>query len=211
MTIGMALYGDPRYPNEQFRFPDPFFSDATYTEIVKKGLVSTVDIAIMCADEDGLVTNECFWLASRCVKPAPGPFFLGGRWLASHGTSSQAASANMLRECGVSIDPQRFVPVWLACYRWGDCAQGQFPNRTNGLTHALVVNATERDAIGRGLTKTEYTPGYGLQPFGFNRLQGLMEGEFGHRVFLDVYHAVFPTQAERKARALQILHHRWRW
>ncbi|HKX73388.1 MAG TPA: hypothetical protein VJM32_05210 [Candidatus Saccharimonadales bacterium] len=136
-----ALDQDVR--REDFR-PTDFIGDDTYAELIRKTVVSCVDILLYYRDSFG---RYWVFLPKRTSKPQPGSWVVGGRRTAFASVET-GARIRALQELQINPDPSRFTS--LVCEDidliWSESAQG-IPTHTRTRVLGYQVTEEERASI----------------------------------------------------------------
>jgi hypothetical protein len=171
---------------EAFR-PADFIDDATYAELIRKTVVSCVDLLLYYRDPLG---RYWVFLPRRKSKPQPGTWVVGGRRTA-FASIETGARIRALQELKINPDPSRFTS--LVCEDidliWSESAQG-IPTHTR--TRVLGYQVTEEERASIRLNR-EYEGDPSTRWFALDellRIDGPMYHPALRRMFLGLWRAL---------------------
>ncbi len=167
---------------------------ATYATIVRKTVVSCVDVVFVPARARRLFARKEILLAKRNVQPMKSEWIIGGRIPFNASTLPEAISMNVQRETDVCISPNRFISIATHLYTFGEVSQGKFTGRSLVATFYCVIEEDEERRISESLLRSEYEEGFGLRPFGRKGLVQLINEHHGHPMLLDLFDDIFPSR-----------------
>jgi ADP-ribose pyrophosphatase YjhB (NUDIX family) len=162
--------------------PAKRLSDAEYSKVLSSVVFACAYVVPISRQDKRL------YLAERRVRPAQGPWWIGGRIDPNH-SPRESAMANFFRETKFEINPEQLELVAVLDFCWKDRAQEPTTHGCHqvGFIHAVDFTANDLQCIALQLDEQEYDVHHGLRPFD----HAALIAENVHPATVDVYERVF--------------------
>lgn len=170
--------------NPEFRMARVYVSDAVYAAAI-------ASFPVLCADVLFIQrAKQLIYLPSRCIKPMPSRWLIGGRIFAGE-LETEAACRHVKHDTNLSITPERFEFIMMNRYIWTERQQEPQHVGSDSVAYTFALDISDEElAVARTcLNPAEYDSELGIAAF--NRLELKTEGV--HSEIRRLYETVFPA------------------
>ncbi|KAK3257394.1 hypothetical protein CYMTET_33515 [Cymbomonas tetramitiformis] len=143
------MFRTPQFMTEKFESHSAFLDDTTYGAALDNLVKACSDVLIESAD------GKSVFLGQRSIEPQPDWWLIGGRSRPGE-SQEQAASRNVKRELGITVEPDRFRAISTFSLLWGKRRQEPVDHGTAEIDSVHALRVTDDELSQMKLEPDEY-------------------------------------------------------